>query len=614
MRDAPPAGLAPAPAAALRDATVTLVAHLRQEIGVVGFWQNAYAQDVFASGSCSTSMASRSTARTCSSSIGYPRWPIGSSSWPGPTIRDWWVTHDDPVARPLSLADGLPARLVVGGLDFEVQLSGARRSIGITVERDGSLIVKAPRDCDEADLWLSRTTSGCGSTRSSPRRTCCSRVGQRKEFVSGEGFAYLGRSHRLLACRTAGRSREARSRPFGHAARLAVAGAGPQAIVDWYRTRALRWLPRRVEPWAHRMGVEPRAIEVRDLGVPMGFARQGAPRQLPLGHDPARADAGRLRHRARAGAHPRAESHAGFLGPRRTGDCRTTASSRMSWRALGSGLWLGEATRVPSSSNRRDRRDRQTCRGRRPHRWQTENGARVVHVSQVQRGLLPARVRLDAGERFELLDDLTGRFLDSFDEGHEREDTLTYRPYFLGPIVTNNRAGTLFLVDGQQRLTTLTLLLIYLLHIQSERPREERVEVEQYIASTRVGKWSFNLDVEDRRDCMKALLEGVPPVVPEGDESVANLWARYQDVEQLFPQELKEQKLPFFIDWLLERVAVVEIATSDQEMALEIFETMNDRGLRLTTTDMLKSYLLAMIAIPRRSNLPIACGEDASRR
>jgi type I restriction enzyme R subunit len=46
VEDAPPAGLAPAQAAVLRDATVTLVAHLRSEIGVVGFWQNTYAQDV----------------------------------------------------------------------------------------------------------------------------------------------------------------------------------------------------------------------------------------------------------------------------------------------------------------------------------------------------------------------------------------------------------------------------------------------------------------------------------------------------------------------------------------------------------------------------------------
>jgi uncharacterized protein with ParB-like and HNH nuclease domain len=200
----------------------------------------------------------------------------------------------------------------------------------------------------------------------------------------------------------------------------------------------------------------------------------------------------------------------------------------------------------------------------------------------------------------ELLDDLSGRFLESWDESHDREYTLTYRPYFLGPIVTNNRGGTLFLVDGQQRVTTLTLLLIYLIHLQVDRAPEDQVDVRIFVASTRVGRWSFNLDVEERRECMLALLEGTQPAVSQGDESVANLWARYQDIEQLFPQELKGPALPFFIDWLLERVAVVEIGTSDQEMALEIFETMNDRGLRLTTTDMLKSYLLAMIRDPER--------------
>ena len=198
----------------------------------------------------------------------------------------------------------------------------------------------------------------------------------------------------------------------------------------------------------------------------------------------------------------------------------------------------------------------------------------------------------------ELLDDLAGRFLDSWDEAHDREATLTYRPYFLGPIVTNNRGGTLFLVDGQQRLTTLTLMLIYLHHLQAGRPPEESVDVRQFIASTRVGRWSFNLDVEDRTPCMTALLNGMAPAVPDRDESIKNLVARYQDIEQHFPQELKDHRLPFFIDWVLERVAVVEIATPDPNMALEIFETMNDRGLRLTTTDMLKSYLLAMIQEP----------------
>ena len=64
------------------------------------------------------------------------------------------------------------------------------------------------------------------------------------------------------------------------------------------------------------------------------------------------------------------------------------------------------------------------------------------------------------------------------------------------------------------------------------------------------------------------------------------------------------------MDWLLERVIIVEIGTSDPEMAIEIFESMNDRGLRLTTTDMLKSYLLANVRdkSPHRVRKPAVAG------
>lgn len=195
----------------------------------------------------------------------------------------------------------------------------------------------------------------------------------------------------------------------------------------------------------------------------------------------------------------------------------------------------------------------------------------------------------------ELVEDLSDRFFSSWESWHERFAAASYRPYFLGPIVTNSRAGTLYLVDGQQRLTTLTLLLIYLHHLQQEKSEVDRVDVQELIASTRFGKHSFVLDVEERRPCMRSLFEGLIPESSGDDESLANLWNRYQDLGQFFPEELKGPALPFFVDWLLDRVMVVEIATVDQEMAIEIFESMNDRGLRLTTTDMLKSYLLANI-------------------
>src|SRR5439155_12287841 len=78
-------------------------------------------------------------------------------------------------------------------------------------------------------------------------------------------------------------------------------------------------------------------------------------------------------------------------------------------------------------------------------------------------------------------------------------------------------------------------------------------------------------------------------------ESVINILARYHDIEAEFPDDLIGKPLPFFADWLLENVHLVEISAYSDDDAYTIFETMNDRGLSLTPTDMLKGYLLANI-------------------
>ena len=64
----------------------------------------------------------------------------------------------------------------------------------------------------------------------------------------------------------------------------------------------------------------------------------------------------------------------------------------------------------------------------------------------------------------ELLEDLAAKFLDSYEEGHERTAVADYGHYFLGSIVISDKEGDKFIIDGQQRLTTLTLLLIFLQH------------------------------------------------------------------------------------------------------------------------------------------------------
>ena len=193
----------------------------------------------------------------------------------------------------------------------------------------------------------------------------------------------------------------------------------------------------------------------------------------------------------------------------------------------------------------------------------------------------------------ELLDDLTGKFLDFYEEGQARREVELYGHYFLGSVVISHKRGQRFIVDGQQRLTTLTLLLIYLHHLQGER--EGRVDVHKLVYSEKFGRKSFNLDVPDRTKMMERLLNNEPVDLNGQSESVRNIAERYANLADHFPEEIADGALPYFVDWLLENVHLVEIEAYSDEDAYTIFETMNDRGLSLSLPEMLKGYVLANI-------------------
>jgi len=193
----------------------------------------------------------------------------------------------------------------------------------------------------------------------------------------------------------------------------------------------------------------------------------------------------------------------------------------------------------------------------------------------------------------ELLDDLADKFLQSYDPKHDRTAVEGYGHYFLGSIIISEKNGHKFIIDGQQRLTSLTLLLIYLHRRLNDS--EQKGQLAELIFSQKFGKKSFNLDVPERTACMEALYAGQAFDENGQPESVCNILARYHDIEERFPEEVAGKALPYFTDWLIENVHLVEITAYSDEDAYTIFETMNDRGLSLTATDMLKGYLLANI-------------------
>jgi hypothetical protein len=108
------------------------------------------------------------------------------------------------------------------------------------------------------------------------------------------------------------------------------------------------------------------------------------------------------------------------------------------------------------------------------------------------------------------------------------------------------------------------------------------------------GQKTFCINVTEREVCLASLFEtGDYDITNEQSESVINLYNRYKDIERIFPDELKGSPLPVFIEWLIDNVSLVEIRTDSEQDAHKVFVTMNDRGLRLTPTEMLKGYLLS---------------------
>ena len=197
----------------------------------------------------------------------------------------------------------------------------------------------------------------------------------------------------------------------------------------------------------------------------------------------------------------------------------------------------------------------------------------------------------------ELIDDLTDEFLNWYDPEHERTDVANYGVYFMGSVVLAGRENAI--IDGQQRLSSLSLLLIYL------RRRllgmgVTIATVDQMIYSEAFGSASFNIFVEDREPCLRALNDGKDFDSEGYGESVKNLYARYQDICDLFPEEIDDKALPYFADWLTEKVYFIEIVTETEQDAHKVFVSMNDRGLSLTSAEMLKGYLLSEVADDKR--------------
>jgi len=202
-----------------------------------------------------------------------------------------------------------------------------------------------------------------------------------------------------------------------------------------------------------------------------------------------------------------------------------------------------------------------------------------------------------------LLDDIFYKFNQEYalrkDLAPSKEIIIAKYPwYYLNTYVTNTIDGKVYIVDGQQRLTTLTLILTKLYH----QARQFGSKTEKWLESKLVGfsgmEYQFWMNHERHKQALEALKAGVDDLGAIDTTSgitAVNLVKNYKVITTYLDQELTDQhKLESFVFYFLYRLVLINLAVEQTDVPM-VFEVINDRGVRLRPYEIIKGKLLGQI-------------------
>lgn len=189
--------------------------------------------------------------------------------------------------------------------------------------------------------------------------------------------------------------------------------------------------------------------------------------------------------------------------------------------------------------------------------------------------------------------------------------------HYMGSVVLQNIDGkNYYIIDGQQRFATLSILILALINkiriladndVDKEANRE-RVEIlmNQYIGQKDPTslRYSSKLSLNENNDAfyqqrLVAFKEPVNRMKLSDSEKL--LWNAYlffsKVIDEQFKQDLSGERIAYFLNEIVgERLMFIQIVVENELNAYTVFETLNSRGLELTSTDLLKNYLFSLVA------------------
>ncbi|UIR39645.1 DUF262 domain-containing protein (plasmid) [Rhodococcus sp. DMF-1] len=191
--------------------------------------------------------------------------------------------------------------------------------------------------------------------------------------------------------------------------------------------------------------------------------------------------------------------------------------------------------------------------------------------------------------------------------------SLNEDTYFLGLVIVTGEGTVKDIVDGQQRLLTLTLLAATLYH---QTRKFERRALAERLQSTFLRSIDFESDAElprlelssapDNATLQKILNHPAHELsdLDANEESVSGLLlSAYRLLTEWLEKDLASnpfKRLGIWADFLTNKLYFAVFAHPSPASAYRVFEVINTRGKELTTADLLKSYVLSQTSESQR--------------
>lgn len=224
-------------------------------------------------------------------------------------------------------------------------------------------------------------------------------------------------------------------------------------------------------------------------------------------------------------------------------------------------------------------------------------------------------------------DDLWQDILGLFEEDGEE---VHYMGYLVLQTANNKNFD---IIDGQQRITTVSVLILaalnHLLELadaghdgENNRRRKEQLQ-NSYIGYvdpvTLVTRTKLELNRHNNR-FYKTYLAPLEPMPQRGLNASehqlrkAFLWFRDRIRGHVGMESDSGQRLAQFVDTLVDKLFFTSITVTDELKAFKVFETLNARGVRLSATDLLKNYLFSVLSTSDTHETELRALEDRWER